>query len=172
MKESNYLRDSKELEKDLKKIPVLSPLKERDIKCLIRMSKIRQYDDGEMICEEGCHDKWIYFLTKGSVRIVKDGKVLSVLDKRGDIFGEMSVIDGAPRSASVYAVGTTVCLATDTLYIEKLEGQQKIAFSYIIYRIFAEILAARLRDSNIELLHSKRRFRTGLFKKIIDRLFS
>ena len=166
MKETNYLKDSPELVKDLMKISILSRLKERDIKNLIKMSKIKTYDTGEAICEEGLNDKWIYFLTKGRVRIVKDGKELSVLDKRGDVFGEMSVIDGRPRSASVYAMETTVCLATDTLYIDKLQDHEKLAFRYLIYRIFAEILSTRLRETSEELVHSKNWFGRGLFKRI------
>jgi len=173
MKESDYLKESKELIKDLMKIPILSPLKERDIKNLIKMSKIKTYEPREVICEEGLNDKWIYFLTKGRVRIVKEGRELSVLETRGDMFGEMSVIDGAPRSASVYAIEKTVCLATDTLYIEKLQDHEKIVFQYLIYRIFAEILAARLRESNIELVRTKRWFKSPVFiKRIINRLFS
>ena len=171
MKESEYLKESKELVRDLKKIPVLSPLKEGDIVNLIKMSKIKTYEPGEAICQEGQSDKWIYFLTNGRVKIVKEGKELSVLEKRGEMFGEMSVIDGSPRSASVYAIDQAVCLATDTQYIEKLEGPERIAFSYIIYRIFAEILAARLRESNIELLEAKTT-KPGIIKRIIKRLFS
>lgn len=172
MKETGYLKESPELTKDLMKIPVLAPLKERDIKNLIKMSKIRTYDAGEAICEEGLNDKWIYFLTKGRVKIVKDGKELSVLEKTGEIFGEMSVIDGAPRSASVQALETTVCLATDTLYIDKLQDHEKMAFRYLLYRIFAEILSARLRESNKELVQAKTRFGSAAIKRIADRLLS
>ena len=104
MKESDYLKETDELLKDLKKIPVLSPLKDRDLSNLLKMSKIRQYEAGEVICEEGLHDKWIYFLTRGSVKIVKDGKELSVLNKRGDMFGEMSAIAKvAARGADKYS---------------------------------------------------------------------
>ena len=166
MKETGYLKDRPELVKDLMKIPILSRLKERDIKNLIKMSKIKTYDAGEVICEEGLNDKWIYFLTKGRVRIVKEGKELSILEKRGEVFGEMSVIDGRPRSASVYALETTVCLATDTLYIDKLQDHEKLAFRYLIYRIFAEILSARLRETSEELVHSKTWFGKGFFKRI------
>jgi CRP/FNR family transcriptional regulator, cyclic AMP receptor protein len=172
MKETGYLKESQELIKDLMKIPVLSPLKERDIKNLIKMSKIRTYDAGEVICEEGLNDKWIYFLTKGRVRILKAGKELSVLEKTGEIFGEMSVIDGGSRSASVHALETTVCLATDTLYIDKLQDHEKMAFRYLLYRIFAEILSARLRESNEELVQAKTRFGSAAIKRIADRLLS
>ena len=114
MQESNYLLVNRELVNDLKKIPTLSPLKDYDLHNLLQMSKLRKYEAGGLICQEGHNDIWIYFLIKGSVRIVKEGKVLAIFDCRGDVFGEMSVIDGAPRSASVYAVDAAVCLATNT----------------------------------------------------------
>jgi CRP-like cAMP-binding protein len=80
----------------------------------------------------------------------------------------MGAIDGSPRSATVYAVDNTTCLATDSFYIEKLAGQEKIAFGYIIYKIFAEILAIRLRTSNRELLKvSKKWDFRNIFAKIL-----
>ena len=57
----------------------------------------------------------------------------------------MMVIDGSARSASAYAVDESVCLATDISYIDRLSGNDKVAFGYILYRIFAESLADRLR---------------------------
>ncbi len=59
---------------------------------LIKMSKIRTYEAGEVICEEGLNDKWIFFLTKGRVRIVKEGRELSVLEKRGDIISRFQLL--------------------------------------------------------------------------------
>ena len=78
-----------------------------------------------------------------------------MLQRTGDIFGEMGVIDGAARSASVIAVKKTVCLATDTSYIDRLSGNNKIAFGYILYKLFSEILANRLRLTTDELIKTK-----------------
>jgi CRP/FNR family cyclic AMP-dependent transcriptional regulator len=152
MVESDYLEKNKELLNDLRKIPTLQPFNESELNSLIKMSKIKRYKPGEYICKEGHHDSWIYFLVDGEVQIVKNKKKLTVLKRRGEVFGEMGAIDGSPRSATVYAVDNTTCLATDSFYIEKLAGQEKIAFGYILYKIFAEILAVRLRTSNRKLL--------------------
>lgn len=114
-----------------------------------------KYEPGELIIEEGEYDNWIYFLISGKVDIQKRGETISVLKRRGDLFGEMCIIDGSPRSASIVAIDETVCLAMDASYIDRLEGNNKVAFSSILYRVFAEILANRLRIADEELVKAK-----------------
>ena len=154
MIESDFLKENVQLLDSLKKIPTLRPFSNKELSGLLRMSKLRKYDAGEQIIEEGRIDTWIYFLVQGKVRIVKDGRELAVLKRRGEIFGEMGVIDGSARSASVFAVGKSVCLATDTNRIGQLTDDAKLAFCYVLYRILAEVLAARLRLTNEQLLAS------------------
>ena len=154
MIESDYLKDNKEIVEKLKQIPTLKSF-EDDLGGALELSKIRKYEPGEVIIEEESYDNWIYFLLSGKVRIVKQGKELNVLSRRGDVFGEMGIIDGSPRSASVFAIDETVCLATDSSYIDRLSGNDRIAFGYILFRVFAEILASRLRLTSQDLIRAK-----------------
>lgn len=151
MIESEFLEENKRIITDLRKIPTLAPFEDADLAALLKISKIRRYQDGETICKEGSYDSYIYFLIYGVVNISKKGKTLAVLRRRGDIFGEMSVMDVSARSASCIAAANTVCLASDTSYIERLSGKEKMAFSYVLYRVFAEVLAERLRTANEKL---------------------
>lgn len=155
MIESDYLKESEELIQKLRGIPTLKSFDEKDLKGVLNLSKIRKYEPEELIIKEGQYDNWVYFLVSGKVRIVKDNKELSVLDGRGDVFGEMGVIDGSARSASVYAVDETVCLATDASYVDRLSGNDKVAFCSILYHVFAEILASRLRLTSDELIRAR-----------------
>ena len=155
MFESDYLKDNENYVKRLAMMPTLDAFSEKDLKGVLGLSKIRKYEPGELILGEGMYDSWIYFLISGKVRIIKNNKDLSILKRTGDVFGEMGVIDGSPRSASVYAVDQTVCLATDASYVDRLSGGDKIAFSYILYRTFAEILANRLRITDEELIAAR-----------------
>jgi CRP-like cAMP-binding protein len=134
---------------------VFEPLGEEDLQHLLRMSKLRLYQSGETIIEEGRVDDWLYFLIYGRVNIVKQNKEISVITRGGDVFGEMRFIDSSPRSASAYADGDTVCLALDTKYLEKLSGDDKVAFGYILYRILSGILAEKLREATQELIALK-----------------
>jgi len=155
MIESEYLKDNLSILKKIGNIPTLSSFSEDDLKGVLELSKIRKYEKGEVIIEEGVFDSWIYFLVSGEVKVVKHDNELSILKRTGDVFGEMGIIDGSPRSASIYAVEETVCLATDASYIDRLSGNDKIVFSYILYRLFAEILANRLRLTSEELISLK-----------------
>ncbi len=127
---------------------------------LLRLSKIRQYEDGETIIAEGDYDPWLYFLLSGRIRVAKEGVTISRIDKQGEIFGEMRVIDERSRSASVYAEGQTVCLAVDTAAHDRIgaDGDKdgQLDFLLLLYRIFAEYMTARLRLTNEELIKAKK----------------
>ncbi len=157
MQESTFLDKNMEFIEKIKKIPVLEPFNDEELERLIEMSKIRRYRPGECIVKEGQLDTWLYFLMYGQVRIVKNGKDVAILKRRGDIFGEMGAIDSGRRSASAFAIQDTVCLATDIFYIEKLTGTEKLAFGYVLYRLIAEILASRLRQTTEALIRAKGR---------------
>ena len=154
MLESDYLKDNEKYIQRLAHLPTIGAFSEKDLKGILNLSKIRKYDPGELILGEGMYDCWIYFLISGKVRIVKNDKDLSILQRPGDVFGEMGIIDGSPRSASAYAVDQTVCLVTDASYVDRLSGNDKIAFSCILYRIFSEILVNRLRVTNRGLIEA------------------
>lgn len=157
MKESGFLKDNDKLLKDLRKIPIFGPFTEDELKILLNMSKIIHYKDGERILKEETIDSLIYFLVYGKVQIMTKGKQVLVMEKRGEILGEMGVVTGARRSASAFAKGPTVCIATDVNYVDKIQGYDKLAFGYVLYRVFSEILAERLRKTTQELMKYKGR---------------
>ncbi|MEJ2041227.1 MAG: cyclic nucleotide-binding domain-containing protein, partial [Desulfosarcinaceae bacterium] len=98
-------------------------------------------------------------------RIVKENEVIGTINRKGEIFGEMRIIDDQSRSASVHAVGQTVCLAVDTSARNRLstsdEKDERLDFLLLLYRIFAEYITARLRLTNEELVRAKRESRSG-----------
>jgi len=155
MKETTYLEENNRLIDFLKKIPVFEPFDETELGSLLKISKMKVYNDKECILKEGSTDSLIYFLVSGKVRITKSGRDLVVLRRRGDVFGEMGVISLAPRSASAYADGKTICLATDFYLIENLAGDDRVLFGYVLYRIFSEILVNRLKITTEELMKVK-----------------
>ena len=152
MDQSGYPHVNEELLTQLRSLPVLQLFDDHDLKNILELSRIVKYEQGELIIEEGGYDNWIYCLISGSVRIAKQGKEIKVLRRRGDVFGEMAAIDGSSRSASAYAIDDTMCLATDASYVDRLSGNDRLTFHCVMYRIFTEILAERLRDTTSELI--------------------
>lgn len=157
MQESGFLDGSSALLDSIKSIPVLENFEEQELNMLFEMSKIRKYSAGERIVEEGRSDTWLYFLIQGQVKISKKGKQVAILDRKGEIFGEMGAMDSSRRSASVHAISETACLATDIFYLERLSGSDKLAFGYVFYRLMSEILSRRLRQTTDALMKAKGR---------------
>jgi CRP-like cAMP-binding protein len=162
MLESRYLKDNIENIQKLLAIPALKNFETKSLGKLLRLSKIREYDEGERIIKEGDFDPWLYFLLSGKIRI-------GSIDEKGEIFGEMRVIDSLSRSASVYAVGKTMCLAVDTSAKRRLSAgstqDEKLDFLLLLYRIFAEFMSIRLRATNEELIVAKKKV-----KRLIEQI--
>jgi CRP-like cAMP-binding protein len=164
MIESKYLKENLENIQKLMTIPALKNFETRSLGKLLRLSKVRQYEDGERIIKEGDLDPWLYFLLSGKIRISKENLDIGTIDRKGEIFGEMRVIDSLSRSASVYAVGKTICLAVDTSAKDRLSTEdsidERLDFLLLLYRIFAEYMSIRLRLTNDELIKAKKRLAT------------
>ncbi|MDM8539641.1 cyclic nucleotide-binding domain-containing protein [Desulfococcaceae bacterium HSG7] len=160
MIESKYLQDNIQNIQKLYELPTLKHFETHSLGRLLRLSKIRQYEQGELIIKEGDTDPWLYFLLSGSVRVVKEGIGICEIDKKGEIFGEMRILDNLGRSASVYAEGTTICLAVDTLAKDRLKHDgdmdERLDLMLLLYRIFAEYMSIRLRVSNEEVLIARK----------------
>ncbi len=158
MIESSFLADNEKILRSLKKISTFEPFDEKDLRRLLKRSKLRKYLPGETILKEGVTGSWVYFLVYGEVSIAQQGRTVTTTDRQGELMGEMGAIDGARRSATVVAQKETVCLATDTRQIRHLAGYDRMAYSYILYRVFAEVLADRLRATTRELIRERAKF--------------
>lgn len=157
MKETKYLKENIQNIQRLMDIPTLKKFETRNLGNLLRLSKIREYEDGECIIKEGDIDPWLYFLLTGKIKVVKEGVQLHTIDQRGEIFGEMRVISDLKRSASIFAVGHTLCLAVDTEARERLDSQEEIdRFLLLLYQVFAEFIVMRLRLTSEELVKTKK----------------
>jgi CRP-like cAMP-binding protein len=168
MLESRYLKDNIDNIEKLIGIPALRNFETKSLQKLLRLSRIREYADGEVIIQEGGLDPWLYFLLSGKIRISKEDLEINTIDKKGEIFGEMRVIDFMKRSASVVAVGKTICLAVDTSAKNRISAQdptdEKLDFLLLLYRIFAEYMSIRLRATNDELITAKKKIKRLLAK--------
>jgi CRP-like cAMP-binding protein len=87
----------------------------------------REYPKDTMIFAETMPGRELYIIQKGSVKITKivnDNEVLLAVLKPGDIFGEMSLIENKPRSASAIAFEDSVLLAVNKENFERMVQSQ------------------------------------------------
>jgi CRP/FNR family cyclic AMP-dependent transcriptional regulator len=166
MIESKYLQDTVQNIQQLFSIPALKNFETKNLGKMLRLSKIRKYDDGEPIITEGDTDPWLYFLLSGEVRVQKKDEDIITLNQIGDIFGEMRLLDSLSRSASVFSVGKTACLAVNIAADDRLPSQdENTNFLILLYRVLAEYVSVRLRLSNEELVKAKKQIKELTGKK-------
>jgi CRP-like cAMP-binding protein len=102
----------------------------------------RNYPKNTMIFSEVMPGAELYIIQKGSVKITKvvnDAEVLLAVLKPGDIFGEMSLIEDKPRSASAIAYEDTQLLAVNKENFSRMVSSQP----QIITRL-TQLLAERI----------------------------
>lgn len=157
MKESKYLGENQTILSILKRVEKLNAFTENDILSIMELGKLREYEAGEIIIREGEFDCWIYFLITGELEAIKEGQIVSVLRRCGDIFGEMSVLDASPRSATIRAATQSLVLAFDGSILDRKQEKGDVAFCFTTLRLFAEVLVKRLRDTTEENIRLKER---------------
>ena len=107
------------------------------------------FDTDEFIFSEGDPGDCAYIIDSGMVEVAldKDGRKLVVATlTKGDILGEMAIIDRLPRSASARAIVPTVVTPIPLDYVS-----QKIEQSDPTVRMFLRLAMARYRDMNVRL---------------------
>jgi CRP/FNR family cyclic AMP-dependent transcriptional regulator len=98
----------------LKSIPIFHELTRKEILEVDELLHERVYEQGEIIFEEGDPGHGIFIIVSGKVRADPSHKLLlnAVLDfGPGELVGELSLFDQAPRTAKVVAVERTVTMA-------------------------------------------------------------
>jgi len=157
MKEVPFNPENDDIMERLRNVPAFDALPQNHIREAMKVASIRRYDAGETIINEGEFDNQVYFLIFGDLEITVNGNVVGSLKRLGDVFGEMGIIDGSPRSASITAVRTSLVVALDDTAIGSLGDTSKIFTQAVMYRVFAEVMAVRLRDANKQIadLHAE-----------------
>ena len=102
-----YLNATSEL---LSEIPIFAPLSEEELEKLAAASKVRIYAPGEAIVRRGQEGNSMFVITHGAVEvqilIAGEAKTINTL-RNSDYFGEMSLLTGELRTATVVAVEET-----------------------------------------------------------------
>ena len=165
MREMQLKSDNQAILELIGKINKFEKFSKQDLYTLLNSGRLREYKANEIIIKEGSSDCWLYMLIRGSLTIIKEGQTIGSLRRCGDMFGEMGIIDGSPRSASIIAHSKSVLIEFDASVIDQKLKESNISFCYIIYRVFSEILAARLRETteqNVTLKKENKIFKEQL----------
>ena len=116
----------------LDNIGLLEGLGEDNKRNLEKRCRWRRYAAGEQILDKDSGDRDVYFVAEGAVQVVNfsmTGREIALARlPAGGFFGELSAIDGRPRSASVVALES--CLLgslSPQLFIDQIVGHPELA---------------------------------------------
>jgi CRP-like cAMP-binding protein len=88
-------------------VPLFVDFEPEDLLVLARASEERSYTEGTVLFNQGDHGDEVFVIISGRVEVMIAGdaeRAINVIGP-GDCLGEMSVIDGSPRSATALIVG-------------------------------------------------------------------
>ena len=88
------------LEVALAAVPLFGGLSTRQLKRLVATAEVVNYMDGHSIVREGEEGDTFFVVMAGQAKVVVNGRTMS-RTLPGDHFGEISLLDGGPRTASV-----------------------------------------------------------------------
>jgi CRP/FNR family cyclic AMP-dependent transcriptional regulator len=130
----------------LRAIPLFSKVRDEDLEALAQVVIERRFPKNATIVEEGLPGDYMYVIREGRVKVTKaseDGreKILDFFDA-GNFFGDMSLFDQEPRSASVKTLEPCRLLALSRRdVLEVLRRSPDLSLSVI------QVLIQRLRET-------------------------
>jgi len=139
-----------------KKVALLKEkgLSSKELRLLATFSKEEFFQSGQNIFLEGQKGDRLYIILEGQVRISKylsgvGEEALAILEK-GDFFGEMALIENAPRSADAKAhTDVTVLPIQNQLLTDMLSRDVESSYQFLF--IMCKILSRRLREMNMKI---------------------
>jgi CRP/FNR family cyclic AMP-dependent transcriptional regulator len=131
---------TREVTQQLGKVPLFSGLSQRELDAIVRAGKEVEHRAGHVIAREGDRGIGFFLVIDGEAKVSRGGKGLAKL-KAGDFFGEVSLLDRGPRTATVTAT-TPIRLLGVTAWVFRgiLTEYPSIAMKLL------EVVAARLRQ--------------------------
>lgn len=158
---------SEKIIKIIKKFMVFETIETHDIKKILnanpesngqgyhkKIAKLCQYAKGETVIKEGDFDSWSFWVVKGVFDAIQKGIPIATFANPGEIFGEMSVFEGIPRTASVISKTDGICLCIDMSVIENL-NDKKIEAS--IKKGFNSVILERLGNTKKRIEADKKK---------------
>jgi len=140
--------------KILQKFFPFDRLKKTELDALYKSGAVKEYTTDEMIFNEGDFGDYFCVILSGSIRISTvipevGEESLSIL-YQGDFFGEMALMDDAPRAAAAIAHAPTRLLIIQKKEFDDLVGHNNPAAYWILWGL-AKKLSQRLRETDQRL---------------------
>lgn len=142
----------------LKSNDLFKGLSDDDVNQIAEICEKNVFKAGSIIFKEQSKGTGMYILVKGKVDIqmsmgIDDEPATVHVIKEGEVFGELSLVDKAPRSATARAGIESIAFVLEANRFEEL-NQKNSCIGFIVMRNIARIVSSRLRKTNIKYTES------------------
>ncbi|MFN0064403.1 MAG: Stp1/IreP family PP2C-type Ser/Thr phosphatase [Myxococcaceae bacterium] len=137
----------------LRKIPLFRHLTYKEQTAILAIASTRTFPAGREIVLEGQPGEELFIVIRGRVAIEKSGVEIAEL-RPGGHFGEMGLIDNAPRSATVRASEPTRVMVVSRPDLMNLMRKESVLAVKMLWS-FVQVLSDRLRAANMELSEAR-----------------
>jgi len=128
-------------EKALASVPLFAGIPKRHLRSIAKLTAVPSFEPDAAIVKEGSTGSLFFVILEGGANVLRGGKVIGRL-RPGDYFGEISLLDPGPRTATVIATERTICLnLAGADFRDVLLQEPKLALNVM------RSLARRVRDS-------------------------
>jgi CRP-like cAMP-binding protein len=125
----------------LEQVPLLAEVSNRDRKRLAQSMKERMFPPGKQVVVEGRNGVGFFIIVEGSAAVSVGNEVITVLGP-GDYFGEMALIQGGERTATITADSELRCLSLTAWDFKRFVAEHpSVAWALL------QALAQRLREA-------------------------
>lgn len=137
------------------RVPIFEKLDFNEMAIVEKFVFSCNFEEGEVIFNEGSHGRSMYFVVDGVLDVIKkkedsDEKVLITEITQGHSVGELALIDGFVRSAMIKAKTNGVFIALKREDFETLQDKHpKIAIK--IVKGIARVISLNLRKTSLEI---------------------
>lgn len=128
----------------LRKVPLFAELADQDLEQVARVFKKRQFAPGETVTKEGAGGAAFFLIESGEAEVTVRGRTRPPLTA-GAHFGEVALIDGQQRSATIVASSELVCYGLTYWDFQPLV-QENAAIAWGLLQAMAKLLRAAQAD--------------------------
>ena len=143
--ESGQSRHVENIAKILSNFSMFQSIDQFQIRKLVKLLKLTQFSPGDFIIRKGDPGKNLFIILSGTVEVLGDDNVRIAELKKGEVFGEMSLLSGDPVGANI-----KVKEEAKVLYLQSRDFRRVLHKFPTLQLYLAKLLSKRLARTNID----------------------
>ncbi len=122
-------------------------ISEEMLERLLLLTTHKYFKKGECVLLQGETNQEVYVLLQGTASVKVEGKLIYYLTRKGDVFGEMSVITGEPSNATIEAYDSLEVITLSSALLQTIQLESSHDLHHFFYQWFSQMLSDKLKHT-------------------------